>query len=290
MDKHWHDVGPDDDGARRMSSQMTMDRRGTAVLAAWFERAFGAQVVEVRKTQAQQRGADLAVRHPLRRAWARYVSVDLKADGYLSGNLTLELLSQDRPNSRHPEPVVGWPGKDMALVAQLLLQTGELVVMDTSQVWPWLDAQVRAVLDGELERFDVEGAWCAGTPNPGYISYNLLLPLGSLLRECPGCLYFRVTDVLEPAFVERHTGYALQPALVREPALSLQESAARLEEQLLTLPDYVPKTPRWDAQLKERLVCWLERHARFSSKPQVQAKGRDLQRSRKRGGPDPLAA
>ena len=68
---------------------------------------------------------------------------------------------------------------------------------------------------------------------------------------------------------------------MREPALRLQESAARLEEPLLTLPGYVPKTSRWDAQLKERLVCWLERHARLSSNPQVQAKGRDLQRSRK---------
>lgn len=280
MNNCWQDIKPGDDGARRMGAQMTLDRRGTTVLAAWFERMFGARVVEVRNLRAQKRGADLAVHHPLRRARARHVSVDLKADTHLSGNLTLELLSQDRPNSHQPEPVAGWPAKDMALVAQLLLQTGELVVMDTSQMWPWLVSQVHVVLEEELERFDVEGAWCAGTPNPGYISYNLMLPLTSLLRECPGCLYFRVTDVLESGFVEQHTGYALCPPLVRQPALSPQESKARLEEHLLTLPDYVPKTPLGDAHLKERLVRWLERRARFSTQPGVRAKGLALQRSR----------
>lgn len=259
---------------------MVLDEIGIRQLDTWFRSAFDC-TTEPAKLDGQKKGIDIAVKL-LDEAGAKYVGIDLKADNTTTGNISLELISQDRPNSRHAEPVVGWTGKEMPIVAQLFVQTGEMVVLNMKLFYPWLLAQLKEVVAGKRTAFLPEGAWLSATPNATYLSYNIIVRITTLLDEAPGCLYLRPRDRLQS---EAHRnvlpdGAYPKPVMLTGRSYDEAQALAVLRTWLKSIGGYDRKE-QLDAQGKERLLRFMEPRVRFSTaRPEIRQKGLELQRSR----------
>jgi hypothetical protein len=283
MEKLPHNSGPQADhtGARTFFGQMPLDTQGMAMLDSWFRETFDVDVTPA-TTVVQLKGIDLCVKLRNRRG-ARQVGVDLKADNNVSGNISLELISQDRPNSKHSEPVVGWTGKGMPLVAQLFMKTGEMVVINMTIFYPWLFAQLKDIVEGRATQFKLTKAWLSATPNPTYQSFNIIVSIETLLNEAPGCLYIRAQDVLTSAkYAELVPAEGFQDMLLPRRAYDPVAARAVLEGWLAELRGYDVK-PQLTAMEKERLLRFMEPRVRYSRKSEeIGKKGRALQASRPR--------
>src|SRR5450830_1416293 len=125
----WANVAPGANGARTYFSQMLLDKMGMAVLTPFFQNQFGAKVTPA-NTKIQLRGVDLCVMLPGRPSRMGPVGVDAKVDGGTTGNMAIELISQDRPNSKRAEAAEGYIAKDSAIVAYYFPLEGKLVVLN----------------------------------------------------------------------------------------------------------------------------------------------------------------
>lgn len=270
----------DSTGARRFNDHMALDTHGIAMLDTWFKNSYDVDTQPA--TQAVQlKGIDLCVKLRNRRGM-RFVGIDLKADNNVSGNISLELISQDRPNARHPEPVVGWTGKQMPLVAQLFVRTGEMVVINMTVFYPWLFSQLQAIAAGRAHGFALTGAWLSATPNPTYQSHNIIVRIAALLDEAPGCLYLRAGDVLSDEQLASLRPSGFESLMLANRAYDADAARATLEGWLETLGGYDVK-PQLSAEEKERLLRFLEPRVKYSAKnPAIREKGLALQASRPR--------
>jgi len=275
--------GPQADktGARRFNDHMVLDTQGIAMLDTWFQQTYDVDTQPATQV-VQLKGIDLCVKLRNRRGM-RFVGVDLKADNNVSGNISLELISQDRPNSRHSEPVVGWTGKQMPLVAQLFVRTGEMVVIDMTMFYPWLFAQLKDIVEGRAQGFAMTGAWLSATPNPTYQSHNIIVSIATLLDEAPGCMYLRAGDVLSAdQFASLRPAAGFEPLLLPKRPYDAKTAAEALEERLAALGGYDVK-PQLTAEEKERLLRFLEPRVKYSRKnEEIRKKGLALQASRPR--------
>ncbi len=275
------DPAADARGARRFTSHMSLDERGMAMLSTWFEQSLSVELTPANKF-CQLRGLDLCVRLRGVRG-AKLVGIDLKADNTQTGNISIELISQDRPNFKHAEPVPGWSAKDMPLVAQLFMQTGDMVVINMTLFYPWLFPQIKAIVDGRSSKFELPHAWLSATPNERYNSHNLIVPIEVLLGEAPGCLYLRARDVLaqEKYAMLLKGGKFPKPLMVTRP-YDAEAALSTLQGWLGALKGYDIK-PQLTAVDKERLLRFLEPRAKFSkAKPEVEMLGRQHIASRPR--------
>lgn len=276
-------AGPEADsqGVRHFGSQSILDKNGLQRLDSWFQAVYPVTTTAVVRDDLQKRGVDLIVK--LDRG-GKSLAIDLKADNYFSGNITLELISQDRANSAHDEPVVGWTGKDMPLVAYMFMQTGEIVFIDMTVLYPWLFTQLKDVVEGRTTAFELSTFFVSGTPNKRYLSYNLVAPIQVLLDEAPGCLYVRAREVLSrPAFAKLlPPGGFPKPLMLSDGDYDEVAALAQLEAWLRRLKGYDVK-PQLDADDKERLLRFLAPRAQFSKKrPEVKEAGLALIASRPR--------
>lgn len=271
----------DSTGVRGFQDHMVLDTQGIAMLDTWFRESYDVDVVPANK-EVQLKGIDICVKLRNRRGM-RQVGVDLKADNNISGNISIELISQDRPNSRHSEPVVGWTGKHMPLVAQLFVRTGELVIINMTLFYPWLFKQLKAIAAGEATGFAMKGAWLSATPNRTYQSHNIIVSIAALLDEAPGCLYLRAGDVLSAdEFASLRPAAGFEPLLLPKRAYDAPAALATLEGWLSTLGGYDVKE-QLSAEEKERLLRFLEPRVKYSTRnPEIRKKGLELQASRPR--------
>ena len=284
--KNTNHPGPqaDSTGVRGFQDHMVLDKQGIAMLDTWFRESYDVDVVPANK-EVQLKGIDICVKLRNRRGM-RQVGVDLKADNNISGNISIELISQDRPNTRHSEPVVGWTGKHMPLVAQLFVRTGELVIINMTLFYPWLFKQLKAIAAGESTGFAMKGAWLSATPNKTYQSHNIIVSIAALLDEAPGCIYLRARDVLSAdEFASLRPAAGFEPLLLPKRAYDAPAALAALatlEGWLSTLGGYDVKE-QLSAQEKERLLRFLEPRAKYSTRnPEIRKKGLELQASRPR--------
>lgn len=278
----------DETGARRFNAHLGLDKQGTGMLVAWLNSVLDTTIRLVTSREVQCRGIDLSVRlnnvkNPETGQTSKAVGIDVKADNNVSGNISLELISQDRPNSVHAEPVVGWTGKDMSLVAQLFVQTGDLVIINMAQFYPWLYAQLQSMIKTNSATIDVDRAWFSATPNATYQSYNIIVPIESLLNSAPGCIFIPAFEVLSDAtLLKSGAPYELKASMLSNYSYDKAEAMATLRNWLSTLEGYHIKT-QLSAEDKERLLRLLETKVKFSNKsPQVLQKGMELITSRPR--------
>lgn len=275
--------GPEADGqgVRHFGSQSILDKNGLQRLDSWFHAVYDGTTTPVVRDDLQKRGVDIIVKLA---GGGKSLAIDLKADNYFSGNITLELISQDRANSVHDEPVVGWTGKDMPLVAYMFMQTGEIVFLDMTALYPWLFAQLKDIAAGRSTAFTLSNAFISGTPNKKYLSYNLVAPIQVLLAEAPGCLYVRARDVLsrpEHAKLLPPGGFP-KPLMLAHAPYDEAAALAQLGAWMRRLKGYDVK-PQLDADDKERLLRFLAPRAQFSKKrPEVKEAGLALIASRPR--------
>lgn len=261
------------DGARTMNAQMAMDRKGTPLLKLWLEKSFGVTAQPTDK-ENQLRGSDLNVSHPSGNA--EFVSMDGKFDTYATGNLTLEVISQDRGNKSRQGAARGWVGKDTSLVAYTFLQTGEILLLKMNELTPWLKEHLQPIADGMGSQLALLDSRPSGTPNNSYISYNVILSIRTLMRKAPGVEYVRMSDVLGTSVVERHLG-PLAPFIYDVPPDS--RCMGNIEKWLLQEQAYNAK--EWfDDTENERLIRWFEEKTVFNK--YVSSKAKQLQGSRQR--------
>jgi hypothetical protein len=232
---------------------------------------------------AQLRGVDLAVKLRDVRS-AKRVSIELKADNTSSGNISLEIFSQDRPNAKHSEPVVGWTAKDSCVVMQLFMQTGDMVAMNMTLFYPWLFEQLCNIADGRERGLAMRGAWFSATPNPTYNSHNIIVPIGMLLADAPGCLYLRARDVLaqEKCAMLLKDGRFPKDLMLANRPYDADVALGTLKGWLSNLGGYDVK-PQLSPERKERLLRFLEERVKFSkARPEVEILGRKHIASRPR--------
>jgi hypothetical protein len=264
--------------AHNFASSMAWDKKGTALLAYWFKKAFKVDAKPVTNTAVQKRGIDLCVKVPGRTGRQGPVGVDLKADCYTSGNITLELISQDRANTQRTSPAIGWTRKDMSLVAYLFVKTGEVIFINMEEAHAWLDPLVQALCTNPAEApLDFHGMDIVGAPNGSYLSYNLRMPIDTLLARCPGTLRIQLCDLMERDVYEHLLDAPLCPPMSKQGASS--NAMTVLQDWLLKLPCYHAKEDLDETQ-KELLLRWLEPRALF--KGTFREKGEALQMSRPR--------
>lgn len=261
------------DGSRTMNAQMAMDRKGTPLLKLWLEKSFGVSAIPTDK-EHQLRGSDLNITHVS--GADEYVSMDGKFDTYATGNLTLEVISQDRGNKSRPGPARGWVGKDTALVAYTFLQTGEMLVLKMDELAPWLKEHLQPIADGLGTQLALIDSRPSGTPNSAYISYNLILSIKTLMRKAPGVEYVRMADVLGTSVVKQHLG-ELAPYIYDVPPDS--QGMRNIEKWLKEQKSYNEKDWFDDVE-NERLIRWFEQKSFFNK--YVAEKAKQLQATRQR--------
>lgn len=268
------------DGVRSYEGQKPLDEMGTILFKSWFEKVFKTTVRTTNKV-VQLRGVDLAVNLPGRSGSAGPVGTDLKIDTYLSGNISFELISQCRGNSKRSHPAVGWTGKDMPWVTYCFIQTGEVVFLDMAQVTPWLQDLVSRALEGQPPGTPEFDYWVSATPNATYQSYNVMAKISAVLAHCPGAYYLRLMDTLSPEAFAGFTGAAPKPPLVVSPAAAQCVTPEQLQA-LMRLSGCYHIKPQLSEDDTEALIRWCEQHAKYSTKSGVREKGAGLTASRVR--------
>lgn len=260
-----------------MRDQAALDALGCELLTCFFEKVFSAKVSHANLT-AQLKGVDICVSVPGRRRSMGHVGIDVKADNYLSRNITNEIISQDRGNSVRTGPAPGWVSKSMPLVAYLLIQRGELILLNMELFYPWLQQRLTNLANSGGAP-DWPSAWPSGTPNDNYSSYNFIIDMQLFLETAPGALYLRLPELMGEDVYASITQAPLQPYLRRTPPV--EGSVDTVGEWLLSLPGYHHKT-QYSALQMERMLRWFEIHAKFKSDPKVKEKGEANIKSRPR--------
>lgn len=277
----WDSVSADRQGVRDFSSQMKLDEKGVELLRRFFVQAYRADVTPANKT-VQLRGVDICVKVPGRANRAGPVGVDIKGDGTASGNLTLEVCSQDRPNSKRPIPAPGWLFKDMPFVAYCFLRTGDLLMLDMPLLTPWVRAHLERLVQSQADQEPAPRltprTWVTATPNAGYLSYNFVLPITDLVREAPGVTCFNLVDFLGVDVYQEIMGTLPEKRLIHTPVNTL-EAFEHLGQRLLEQACYDIK-PQLPPEDTERVLRWMEQVVRFSSRPGVKEAGEALKASR----------
>lgn len=271
----WQNVRPERDGARTMHRQMNLDVAGNAILKQWLEAVLPVAAEPTGKAD-QLRGADFLVSVPGRKLADGPVSLDGKIDSYTSGNMTLEIVSQDRGTKSRAEPARGWVSKDSAIVAYMFIKTGEVLFLNMRLLTPWLKENLQAVADGMGLRCGVPTSWPSGTPNRAYVSFNLVVKVAAMMRSAPGVVYVRLPEMIGEAEYER--------------AIAMQRKDYMYDvvdpHAVPTLAQWLMEEPAWSAKdwfeeaETERLLRWFEGNVRFNS--MVADLGASLKASRQR--------
>lgn len=259
------------DGARTMSGQMNVDRMATPALKLWLEKALGATATPA-ALMDQLRGSDLNVTLPGRPQEAGFVSVEGKFDTYTSGNMSLEIISQDRGNSKRNTPAPGWVGKDSAVVAYLFVKTGEIFFLNMRLLTPWVKEMLEPIAEGTGSRLPLSNTKPAGTPNKTYTTYQVLMNVHTLMRNAPGVEYVRMADVLGEDTVQYLLGSQEAPLYDVAP----HADAVAVVKSWLTQEETYPQKQWFDCpEQLERLVRWFEQSsivARFAQEKSRQNK------------------
>lgn len=274
------------DGARYFDAQMRLDAAVNGIFKDWLNQRDDVRCTPATRV-AQLRGIDLAIYPVGRKATkARFTSgIDMKGDNYRSGNIALELVSQCRPNGTRPAPAPGWTAKDMPWVGYYFIQTGESLVLDMAQVWPWVKARIEEIIHGAPSQ-RAWPFWIAATPNKTYQSFNLMASLEQLLAACPGVYYLNMAKEASTETLTRHSSAYWESGALAAPMLSNVSP-----ERVMRADDFVSRvTARPDYHRKEwltpheveRLIRQCEQHARYSRQPGVAEKGKVLTASRPR--------
>lgn len=279
----WYTTSANAQGVREFDKQMSLDKKGVELLNRFFRQAYGADVTPA-NTVVQLRGVDICVKVPGRGRQAGPVGVDIKGDGMTSGNLTLEVCSQDRPNGKRNTPAPGWLFKDMPFVAYCFLHTGDLLMLDMPQLVPWvrdyLDRLMGALANHQDAPRLTPRTWMTAAPNSSYLSYNFVLPIADLVRAAPGVTCFNLADFLGADVFTEVMGKPPQDRLILTPVNTL-EVFEHLGQRLKEQPCYDVK-PQLAPEEMERVLRWMEQTVRFAGKPGVRETGEALKASRPR--------
>lgn len=255
----------DAQGTRAFAAQMTWDDRGLPILMQYFE-ALGANPSRCFRKETQLRGVDLLASTAPRQLKLR-TTIDAKVDAQAgepredrapSQNLTGELLSQDRKNTVTPGAALGWPFKEMSFTAYVFAHTAEVLLLDMRVFRPWWAARMAALGAGDLKAFSGMGRhFLSVTPNPTYLSYNVVMNAPDFLAQAPGVSYFRLTDHVPREAYERQMAVALQPPIITDVPEDKDARGTRIYQFLAgregyAKPDSLP-TPEAQEQLLRRL-------------------------------------
>ena len=284
-------AGARQNGVATMSSQSAVEKATLGWLRDFYKESCGLTCRDS-NLEEQLRGVDLWLGGVF-----NDVGVDAKMDTYTSGNIMLEVISQDRGNASRQTPAVGWWFKDMPWVAYTFVRSGQVVHIDMEKAYPWLGEQLSLALD----EFEAHGTFDSkkhgfdmfGTPNRSYITYNLRFSIAKFLAQCPGAYYTDIRDAvsakaqenaLSQLYYNKVRGEAAQTAF-RPPmfvgAAPRTLPAAGFAEAIAeSCAFYVKPAP--DAEKLERLLRLFERHAGFKNDPAVKARGKELQAARVR--------
>jgi hypothetical protein len=275
----WKNVAPGANGARTFMSQMLLDKMGMTVLTPFFHHQFQAQVDQA-NAKVQMRGVDICVRVAQRSKRNGPVGIDAKVDGGTTGNMAIELLSQDRPNTRRAEAAEGYIAKDSTLVAYYFPLEGKLVVLNMVEAYPWLNAYRERLIANPATPPLTPNSWMSATPNDTYLSYNLIVPVSDIQAHCPGVVCLDLVLLMGEKLHTALTGTPLQKGKIVAPS-NVEAQLDLLTHWLETLPGYDVKPPL-SADDKERLIRVLEPRSRFKNVEEVRIKGKQLQANRVR--------
>lgn len=263
-------------GYYTFDGQCTWDQRGVPLLVDYFK-ALHAKVLPCQKLEMQKRGVDLIVSTQPRSTRAM-TTVDAKidtqggavrADGSPgSRNMTLELVSRCRFSMTRAGAVLGWPYKDMNVVAYFFAHTGEVLLLNMRKVYPWLHARVKRLALRDRHAFkDVGKHFFSYTPNDTYLSFNLVADAQDFLLNAPGVAYFKVTDVITPAEYEARMGVTLQAPFIRSVPAAQDASGARIFEFFQGLENYYVREEQLSPLDSERLIRFLSEEAPLPRNP-----------------------
>lgn len=266
-------------GTISFKEKLPADKFANHLLKLFFSRRYHATVIES-TLQGQLAGIDLHINLPGRTGPAAWVSADAKGDFYTSGNLTLELISQNLGHRSRKGPALGWPFKEACLVPYIFLATGECVLINMLVFYPWLMERLGPILEGDghcVSPQQIVGGWLAGTPNPQYNSYNLNVPICRLLLFAPGVIHVNLLEEVPPdeyLMLWEQFGLPSRTRLAPQMARPAPGTSSTylLTHWLKTLPLRFRKNPL-DALQVERLVRWAEERAQFKKDAAVQKAG-----------------
>ncbi|MDO8417721.1 MAG: hypothetical protein Q7S87_16095 [Agitococcus sp.] len=304
------------DGALPFSDASRNEQRVTAMLSAVFNTLFAGYNQKSRisakkpvcevfvKALVQKRGVDIALHLMNRGSVQGACTLDIKADTYVSENLSLELIGQCSGNSVRVGPDLGYVFKDMQWVAYYFIQEGDVYFLDMARVFPWVQARIAEALADVTPGTPAFPSWIAGVPNQSYQSYNLMANKEYLLAHCPGIFLLRLSDYVDMATlmapivtlnaeraalnqknVHKSDYTPLKPLSVRPPPTTsaIALAAMRTPEELTLLMSegrcYHIKD-KLSPEQTERLIRWCEHHAKYS--PYSRRKGQELQIGRQR--------